>query len=139
MNLTVCLLGDHQFPGILSSNGNRSRIDLFQYLYEIYSKRALTVLTDKSVAISGLESRLERTFDTEGSYGIFQCYLHRSILCQRSGDKMERTAPPPGLSKWKVPSWSWMAYKGGINYMDISFNEVEWSNVVKWLPSELEL
>jgi hypothetical protein len=35
-----------------------------------------------------------------------------------------------------------MAYKGGINYMDIPFNEVEWNNAVKCfpdIPSKLEL
>jgi hypothetical protein len=35
-----------------------------------------------------------------------------------------------------------MAYKGGINYMDISFQHAEWSNAVKCfpdIPSKLEL
>jgi hypothetical protein len=55
---------------------------------------------------------------------------------------MERINPSPHLPEQKAPSWSWMAYKGGINYMDIPFNDVEWSDAVKCFPgtpSELEL
>jgi hypothetical protein len=128
------LLGDPQFPGFVSDKGNQNRIILFRYLFEIYSKLALSNLTDRSVAISGLESRFASAFGTEGCYGIFQCYLHRSILWQRSGDKMERINPSPHLLEWKVPSWSWMAYKGGISYIDIPFEDVEWSNAVKCFP-----
>jgi hypothetical protein len=32
-----------------------------------------------------------------------------------------------------------LAYKGGISYMGIPFNEVEWSNAVKWFPGKPEL
>jgi hypothetical protein len=132
------LLGDPQFPEFISDKGHRARTVLFRSLFETYSKLALTNLTDRSIAISGLESRFGSVFKTEACYGIFQCYLHWSILWQRSGDKMERINPldKPG---WKVPSWSWMAYKGGISYMDIPFDEVEWSNAVKCFPSKLEL
>jgi len=35
----------------------------------------------------------------------------------------------------KVPSWSWMAYDGRISYMDISFEQVAWSDAVQF-PSE---
>jgi hypothetical protein len=33
----------------------------------------------------------------------------------------------------KVPSWSWMAYKGDVTYMSIPFYQVEWSNAVTFL------
>ncbi|KAH8647025.1 heterokaryon incompatibility protein-domain-containing protein [Tricladium varicosporioides] len=146
-NRTARLLGDAQFPEFVSNKGNRARIVLFRSIFETYSKLVLTNLTDRPVAISGLESRCASAFETEGCYGIFQHYLHRSILWQRSGDKMERINPPPDPPGWKVPSWSWMAYEGGISYMEIPFEAVEWSNAVKWfpgtpsdgIPSKLEL
>jgi hypothetical protein len=47
---------------------------------------------------------------------------------------MERINPPRDPPGWKVPLWSWMAYKGGISYMNIPFEAVEWSNAVKWFP-----
>jgi hypothetical protein len=128
------LLGDPRFPEFVSNKGDRARITLFRSLFEKYSKLALSTPTDRSVAISGLESRFASACETEVCYGIFQRFLHWSILWQRSGDKMVRIKPPP-----KLPSWSWMAYKGGISYMNIPFDDVEWSNAVKCFPGKPEL
>jgi hypothetical protein len=125
------LLGDSSFPDSVESRSNQNRVYLLQSIFKTYTKLAFTNLTDRSVAISGLESRFARAFGTEGSYGIFQRYLHRSTLWQRSGDKMKRIKPPPDLPEWKVPSWSWMAYEGEISYMDIPFEEVEWSDAIR--------
>jgi hypothetical protein len=91
-----------------------------------------------------MESRLAKAFKTEGSYGLFQRYLHRSILWQRStvsGDEMKRMEYPPDYSlDRKVPSWSWMAYKeGGITYLDIPICGVKWNDDVKMFPSERKL
>ena len=106
-------------------------------LFKIYSKLAFTNPTDRSIAISGLESRFASAFETKVSYGISQRYLHRSILWQRSMVKRtERIEYPPDR---KVPSWSWMAYEGEISYMDIPFGKVEWSNAITWERSEPEL
>jgi hypothetical protein len=139
------LLGDPQFPYSVVGRDDESKLRLFEYLFEMYSKLALTQYTDRSVAIFGLESRLASTFDTEGRYGIFHRYLYRSILWQRStvsGDEMKRMERIKYPSDRKVPSWSWMAYVGEISYMAIPFGEVEWSNAVKCfpsIPSKLEL
>ncbi|KAF4622831.1 hypothetical protein G7Y89_g14193 [Cudoniella acicularis] len=131
------LLGDPQFPESILGRADKNKIRLFESVFEMYSKLALTKCADRSVAISGLENRFASTFHTEGRHGIFQCYLHRSILWQRSREeRMKRIEYPPDR---KVPSWSWMAYEGEISYMDIPFNRVEWSNAVKCFSGELVL
>jgi hypothetical protein len=97
-------------------------------VFEKYSRSGLTESTDRSTAISGLEKRFARAFESDGDYGILQCYLHRCLLWQRSGDeKMKRISYPTNRTP---PSWSWMAYEGEISYMDIPFYQVEWSNAV---------
>jgi hypothetical protein len=94
------------------------RIELFQNLYKQYSRLSLTFPADKPIAIRGIENRLMRTFNTTGGHGIFDRYLHRSLLWQRSREPLKRIL---------VPSWSWMAYDGPIDYMSISFGQVTWS------------
>jgi hypothetical protein len=100
------------------------RIQLYQGLYERYSNLGLSFSTDRPIAIKGLETRLIRTFETIGGYGIFEIYLHRCLLWQRAGDTLKRIVSFRGE---RVPSWSWMAYDGGIRYMDVLFGEVLWN------------
>jgi hypothetical protein len=100
------------------------KIELYQSLYERYSNLNLSFEEDRPVAIKGLEARLIRTFDTTGGFGIFDRYLHRCLLWQRSGDCLRRIV---SFRKGKIPSWSWMAYNGGIRYLDVPFGEVVWS------------
>lgn len=99
----------------------------------MYTQLALTESSDRAVAVSGLEKRLAGALHTGVRYGIFEKYLHRSLLWQRSEDSRLKRVPYP--IHRKVPSWSWMAYDGGISYMDISFEQVAWSDAVQF-PSE---
>jgi hypothetical protein len=32
----------------------------------------------------------------------------------------------PKSQKYKVPSWSWMAYEGAITFMELPFREIDW-------------
>jgi len=140
-NQTAQLLSDHEFPNFVLGHFEGNKILLFGWLFEQYSKCELTVPTDRLFAISGLEKRLQKSFGTEGRYGIFARYLHRCLLWQPpDGKEMKRIRPDSDYLK--VPSWSWMAYTGEITYMKIPFEEVEWSNAVKCfpdIPSKLEL
>jgi len=113
------------------------RILRYQDLYRNYSRLGLTWPKDRPVAIDGLQSRLLDAFDTEGNFGIFDegpqgGHLRRSLLWHRGND----VPHDPGLvpitfsdhsgSASAVPSWSWMAYSGGIDYLKLEFNGVEW-------------
>jgi hypothetical protein len=114
---------DPNFPERLLRSGNQRTIEFIQYLSTEYSKRGLTEETDRCAAISGLESRIAQAKKCETRFGIFQSFLHRSLLWQRSE---ERDTDRINYGAQIVPSWSWMAYNGNIKFMDITFGKVEW-------------
>ncbi len=117
-------LGDSQFPKSAERFLKGGRIRLYEEVYQRYSRLAFTHMTDRSVAISGLEKRLIRTFNTVGEYGILEQHLSRSLLWQRGiNEMMQAIQYPPSR---QVPSWSWMAYTGRIAYLEIPFGKVEW-------------
>lgn len=104
------------------------KIELFQNLYSTYSKLALSFASDRPSAIRGLERRLLDTLQTEGGYGMFERYLHRFLLWQRSGSSLKR------ITKFRgdiPPSWSWMAYEGAIKYLSAPYGMVEWSKDIQ--------
>jgi len=100
------------------------KIRLYESLYKQYSKLAFSKITDRPIAIAGLEQRLIRAFSTNGGFGIFEEYLRRSLLWQRAPNVQRMTRIDFGQKR--VPSWSWMAYENEITFMDLPFNGVEW-------------
>lgn len=117
-------LGDAEFPRSAEKLFRGGRIRLYEHIYQLYSRLAFTNLSDRSVAISGLEKRLIRTFDTRGGYGVFLRYLDRSLLWRRKDAHiyMQKVAY---TSSRQVPSWSWMAYDGEIEYLELPFGEIQ--------------
>jgi hypothetical protein len=127
-------LGDPKFPNKAMASSRGLKIRYFQDLYKQYSRLKFTRIEDRPFAIAGVENRLWKGYNTEGGYGIFDDgpgngLFHRSLLWQRGEDE-----PPPGLeaivfppgSNTSVPSWSWMAYRGGIDYLDPPFDKTDW-------------
>jgi len=113
---------DPNFPKRLLKLGYQRTMEFIYFLFEDYSKRDLIEKTDRAVVISGLEARIARALKCWSRYGIFKRYLHRNLLWQASDNKMERIEYPTR----NVPSWSWMAYNGGVQFMDIPFGTVDW-------------
>jgi hypothetical protein len=62
--------------------------------------------------MSGLQDRIAQAIPCEGRYGAFQAYLHRNLLWHASDDKLKKIE-----YESYVPSWSWMAYHGGIRFL----------------------
>ncbi|KAH6682180.1 hypothetical protein F5X68DRAFT_172126 [Plectosphaerella plurivora] len=123
-NPHAALLGDSKFPESILPFHKDGRQTLFQVLYRLYSTLDFTHIADHAVAITGLEQRLVQTFNTRGSFGLFERYFQRSLLWHRRGGSfLERIVFP---NNRPVPSWSWMAYKGPIDYMDAPFGAVDW-------------
>lgn len=122
-------LGDANFPRSAEKYVKGMRIELLQHLYERYSRLSLSVPSDRPIAIKGLETRLLDTFDTTGGYGVFDKYLHRCLLWQRSGDTLRRLESFRGNGP--VPSWSWMAYHGHIHYSAVPFGQASWSSDIQ--------
>jgi hypothetical protein len=114
---------DPNFPKRLLEAGDQRTIEFIQFLSTEYSRRGLTEDTDRCTAISGLENRIAQAKKCESRFGIFQSFLHRSLLWQRP---KERNTDRIGYKTQIVPSWSWMAYNGSIQFMNIAFGKVEW-------------
>jgi len=125
LNDKAAFLGDSDFPKSALPYYKGGRIRLFQNLYEMYSRLDFTRQTDRPMAIAGLEKRLVRTFETRGGYGVFEAYLARALLWRRpDSTTLTRVRYPQDR---RVPSWSWMAYSGGINYIEIPFEGAVWT------------
>lgn len=119
-------LSDPYFPQSQGLLRSFDEVRLFQSLFERYSRLGIADMTDRPFAISGLEQRLAAAFETQCRHGVFERYLHRSLLWRRSeATRMNRIRFPDGET---VPSWSWMAYDGKIEYLKIGSEEVEWSD-----------
>ena len=74
--------------------------------------------------MSGLHTRIAGTIGCEGRYGILETYLHRNLLWRASDLKLRKIE-----HESYVPSWSWMAYDGGICFQDEKELPV---GVVRW-------
>ncbi|KAK1700649.1 hypothetical protein BDP55DRAFT_626207 [Colletotrichum godetiae] len=124
-NRQAALLGDSNFPESALELFKGGRIRTFQTLYQMYSRLAFTVPSDRSIGIKGLEERLVKNFETKGGFGIFEAYLQRSLLWQKApGTSLDRILYPPDR---RVPSWSWMAYRGPIAYLEAPFEHINWT------------
>lgn len=110
---------------------------MFQDLYSKYSHLELSHDTDRPVAIAGIEKHLISSFEVRGGFGVLddggRGLLWRSLLWQRAHDA------PNGLKRIDFqsrkggtgviispPSWSWMAHKGAIDYLNLPFDGVDW-------------
>lgn len=139
------VLGDPHFPAkAMSATGSTVQKILFiQSIYRQYSRLHMSFTGDRAVAIRAIEQRLLQGLKVRGGYGILDYDLAtfasdirtqgvsgtfcRSMLWQRGqqiGD-VELLTPIP-YAVIDVPSWSWMAYMGGIDYMDIPYGDVDW-------------
>ncbi|RSM02827.1 hypothetical protein CEP52_007735 [Fusarium oligoseptatum] len=135
-NPQAAIFADSDFPQSILKQFKGGRITLFQHLYQTYSRLAFSQISDRPVAILGLEKRLLDAFQTRGGFGIFEVYLARSLLWSRQKDVFLSRIPftksrPP-------PSWSWMAYQGPITYMEVPFDQVDWTNDCVF-PSDFEI
>ncbi|KAH9222010.1 hypothetical protein DL95DRAFT_381310, partial [Leptodontidium sp. 2 PMI_412] len=115
---------DPKFPNRLKFGKGSRIIEFLHFLIEDYTRRGLSVNTDRAIAISGLLNFIAKALDSVVKFGIFGDYLHRNLLWQRATPIDRKT----GLIEYDslIPTWSWMAYDGAVQFLDIPFGEVEW-------------
>lgn len=86
-------------------------------------------MSDRPIAIAGLEKRIIRDLKAQGGFGVFddgRSLFQRSLLWQR-GSKVPPMAKIPSSTSLPVPTWSWMGYDGGIDFVDLPLGGVHWS------------
>jgi hypothetical protein len=158
-------LGDPRFPDKAMRNTSRAlKIEYFQGLYKQYSRLDFTRHEDRPIAIAGLERRLRDAFSTKGGFGIFDDgdhsqldngFFHRSLLWKRSEEEITEDTHrgKESVTDWlepivfpkerdmHVPTWSWMAYKGAIDYMDPPYGTADWETkeiIPPWTQGQKE-
>ncbi|EAA32707.3 HET-domain-containing protein [Neurospora crassa] len=131
-NKLISYLGDPNFPSKLSGAGSNrgEKIRFYEDLYRHYSRLNLTWKKDRPVAIAALERRLHRDLKSSGEFGVFddsRSLLPRSLLWQRGAEvtSLNKISFPPDTHT-RLPTWSWMAYDGGIDFLDLPLGEVDW-------------
>ncbi|KAK8029780.1 hypothetical protein PG993_011071 [Apiospora rasikravindrae] len=135
-NNLAAFLGDPQFPQKAMDERRGMKIAYFQDLYKQYSRLQFTRTEDRAVAILGLENRLRKAYGTDGGFGIFDDgsghgLFHRSLLWRRGVEQDDTPDMQPIVfpveRRLAVPTWSWMAYAGPIDYLlEPPFEEMEW-------------
>lgn len=133
----VGFLGDPNFPEKALRNDNNSetsrgqKIMYFQQLFKDYSRLQFSHMADKPIAIRGLETRLYAAYRVSGAFGILNDgrdggLFHRSLLWRRDQEDPMTPINFTGRNMY-VPTWSWMAYEGSIDYLLLrEFNQVHW-------------
>ncbi|GAB1311930.1 hypothetical protein MFIFM68171_02140 [Madurella fahalii] len=105
---------DPAFPNRLTSSWFELTADFVQFLFKKYSVSDLTVPTDRDIAIYSLVERIGQVLKTEVRYGIFDCFRGCLLLWKRT---QENKTARISYRDRTVPSWSWMAYSGGIDFI----------------------
>ncbi|KAL9617305.1 MAG: hypothetical protein Q9160_007885 [Pyrenula sp. 1 TL-2023] len=104
-----------------SSPGYVSRI-AYGWWYELiedYSRRDLSIESDKLPAILGLAKQCNEY--KAGGYvlGLWKSDLNRGLLLQNSPSLSRRSGRyelPSRVKGWRAPSWSWAAIEGAIRF-----------------------
>ncbi|CEF74397.1 unnamed protein product [Fusarium graminearum] len=139
-NQRAAFLADPNFPRLMMKADKGAKILGYQDLYRRYSKLGLTRDTDRPWAINGLQERIIAALQVQGGFGVFfedsdtgrrRGLLRRSLLWRRADETKElsRIQFCPSPSDTRVPSWSWMAYTGSIEYISAEFGGTEWETV----------
>ncbi|KAH7176029.1 hypothetical protein EDB81DRAFT_751443 [Dactylonectria macrodidyma] len=105
---------DPYFPSRLEQSGYSHAIDFVRFLFKKYSQCGLTVESDRDTAIYSLIKRIGHVLETEARYGIISCFLSNLLLWKRTDEEKKA---PVDYGDRMVPSWSWMAYSGGIDFI----------------------
>ncbi|KAI1264021.1 hypothetical protein F5Y18DRAFT_428528 [Xylariaceae sp. FL1019] len=128
----AAFLGDPEFPRIIMSASQGEKIIRFQNLYKTYSQLEFSNAVDRAIAVNGIQNRLLEAFGTRGGYGVFDedvqtgqlGLLRRALLWYRPKQtELTRIDFPDSMP---VPSWSWMAYMGGIDFLHLEFGQADW-------------
>lgn len=129
LNRHLNWLGDSSFPRTAERLDRQLSDSMFEDIFTQYSSLGLSHATDRPVAIAGLESRLAQFYRMRTAYGVFfedaagqwrasrADYPRRCLLWKRASATALRpidfTAAGAATT---VPSWSWMACSGAIQY-----------------------
>ncbi|KAI1125775.1 hypothetical protein F5Y10DRAFT_294354 [Nemania abortiva] len=118
-------LGDSHFPTNALRYFGGSGILLYQNLYQLCSRLDFDIIQHRAKAIAPLEERLALALGTVCAYGIVERYLLATLMWFSKPDPESDTRRIDYPAGGEIPSWSWMAYRGSIEYSSQAFKEME--------------
>lgn len=90
------------------------RYQIWSSLVSNYTKRNLTVASDRLPALSGIAQKFEVAWKDRYLAGIWERQLLPSLAWRRS---MDVTQPYyPALTEYRAPSWSWASIDGPVEF-----------------------
>lgn len=131
-------LGDPNFPKILTGTLQGERIVRYQQIFTDYSRLGISKTYDRPIAVDSLQRRLLRAWGVRGGFGVFDDHKSGGLLCRsllwcRGADmedrNLEKIKFPEHRSIPAIPSWSWMAYAGSIDYFKPEFGRFDWEPI----------
>lgn len=128
---SVSLLGDPNFPQASLKEFKTFGVQLVQSLYRTYSRLALSNPLDRPFAIVGIEQRLARALGHYAAFGVFvdpevESVFARYLLWHRGHTEIDLIKISIDRPTFAPPSWSWTAYQGGIDYVEVPFGQMSW-------------
>jgi hypothetical protein len=104
-----------------------------------YSRLGFSKPHDRPVAIDGLQQKLMETTNVRGEFGVIEDpenpgWFRRSLLWRRGSRDLKPIVFPTKGAASRVPSWSWMAYDGGIDYHRPDFGFYDWEDITSPWP-----
>lgn len=128
---------DDEALHVVSKLANRMQLRSHKWdkLVEAYSRRNLSVATDKLPAISGLAQVVaDRQPGDEYLAGVWKGNLLKGLSWfpykSRGLDFVGAEAWPPGPADTGIPSWSWAAYRGPITFVGESWFSGGWHTII---------
>lgn len=82
-------------------------------LVSVFSRRSLSVETDRCLAISGIAEVFGKAFGDRYLQGIWMSNLHHGLMWHNDA---ERTPPMPRPEQYQGPSWSWTGVNGAVEF-----------------------
>ncbi|KAF3010878.1 hypothetical protein E8E13_009547 [Curvularia kusanoi] len=102
---------DSEFPiRLLQQPFNAAVVECLAWLFEDYSRRDITKIEDRPIAISGLETRMSEVLLCNSRFCNPERFLHRMLLWIPTG-KGERISHNSA-----IPSWCWLSFPGGVKF-----------------------
>jgi len=95
-------------------------IRMWAFLVEDYNGTDLTCPGDAQAAFSGIENVLRRSFPSGIFCGLPEFYFDWALLWQ-SNPHVERRTATNSLTGHVFPSWSWLGWKGNIEFQNCRF------------------
>jgi hypothetical protein len=92
-------------------------------------------------AIHGLEECIAEALCCESRFGIFQRTLHRNLLWRSADENWQLKDEKVKRIAYDVvmPSWSWMAITGGIQFLNIVYGDLALNNNLSFHKTRKEV